>query len=436
MDVDTMSDAPPYSEEMEAEAQEQKVINEEYKIWKKNSMFLYDLMYGRALEWPTLTTQWFPDKKPVEGTNMSAHRLLLGTHTSNQAQNYIQIAQVEVPDFRVPDVSELDEQRGEAGGYGNAKKPFDFKVIQKINHPGEVNKARYQPQNPDIIASLCVDGRVLIFDRTKHPMTPKADGTIKTEAELIGHEKEGFGLSWSPLLEGHIATGNEDTTVRTWDLKAGFSKTNSSVTATTVYTHHTATVNDVQYHPIHSFLIGSVSDDLTWQIIDTRAPTHSKALYRKEAAHADAVNCIAFHPQMEVTMATGSADKTVALWDLRNFDNKIHSLESHKDAVMNLQWHPQDSAILASSSYDRRICMWDLSKIGEEQSFEEQEDGPPELLFMHGGFTNRICDFDWNKNDPWVMLAAAEDNQMQIFRPARKLVEPIKKNPNLDQVSD
>lgn len=44
--------------------QKQKVINEEYKIWKKNSMFLYDLMYGRALEWPTLTTQWFPDKKP------------------------------------------------------------------------------------------------------------------------------------------------------------------------------------------------------------------------------------------------------------------------------------------------------------------------------------------------------------------------------------
>jgi histone-binding protein RBBP4 len=23
-------------------------------------------MYGRALEWPTLTTQWFPDKKPYE----------------------------------------------------------------------------------------------------------------------------------------------------------------------------------------------------------------------------------------------------------------------------------------------------------------------------------------------------------------------------------
>jgi hypothetical protein len=57
-------------------------------------------------------------------------------------------------------------------------------------------------------------------------------------------------------------------------------------------------------------------------------------------------------------------------------------------------------------------------------------------LFMHGGFTNRICDFDWNKNDPWVMMAAAEDNQMQIFRPSRKLVEPIKKSVNHGEVSD
>ncbi|KAF2260611.1 WD40 repeat-like protein [Lojkania enalia] len=432
---ETMSDALDPREEQEQEAVEAKLINEEYKIWKKNSVFLYDIMYGRALEWPTLTTQWLPDKKPVEGTNMSTHRVILGTHTSGAAQNYLQFANVDIPDFRVPDLSELDEQRGEVGGHGNAKKPFSFNIIQKINHPGEVNKARYQPQNPDIIASLCVDGRVLIFDRTKHPSNPKPDGSIKFEMELVGHEKEGFGLSWNPLLEGHLATGNEDTTVRTWDIKNGFSKGNRSIEPTATYTHHSATVNDVQYHPIHSFLIGSVSDDLTWQVIDTRVPYHHKALYRKEA-HADAVNCIAFHPKWESMLVTGSADKSVALWDLRNFDKKLHAFQNHKDSVIGLQWHPQDQSILASSSYDRRICMWDLSKIGDEQTPEEMEDGPPELLFMHGGFTNRICDFDWNKNDDWVMIGAAEDNQLQIFRPARKLVEPLKKNTNHGEVSD
>jgi histone-binding protein RBBP4 len=62
----SLLDAPevPNDQEQEQAEAEQKIINEEYKIWKKNSVFLYDLMYGRAVEWPTLTTQWLPDKKP------------------------------------------------------------------------------------------------------------------------------------------------------------------------------------------------------------------------------------------------------------------------------------------------------------------------------------------------------------------------------------
>lgn len=40
---------------------EEKIINEEYKIWKKNAPFLYDLVVTHALEWPSLTCQWLPD---------------------------------------------------------------------------------------------------------------------------------------------------------------------------------------------------------------------------------------------------------------------------------------------------------------------------------------------------------------------------------------
>lgn len=35
----------------------------EYKTWKKNAPFLYDMILSTALEWPTLTTQWLPDKR-------------------------------------------------------------------------------------------------------------------------------------------------------------------------------------------------------------------------------------------------------------------------------------------------------------------------------------------------------------------------------------
>ena len=40
------------------EAEEEGVINEEYKVWKKNpTSFLYDLGVTHALEWPSLTAQ-------------------------------------------------------------------------------------------------------------------------------------------------------------------------------------------------------------------------------------------------------------------------------------------------------------------------------------------------------------------------------------------
>lgn len=42
----------------------------------------------------------------------------------------------------------------------------------KINHEGEVNRARYMPQNPCIIATKTPTSDVLVFDYTKHPSKP------------------------------------------------------------------------------------------------------------------------------------------------------------------------------------------------------------------------------------------------------------------------
>jgi hypothetical protein len=45
---------------------EEKTINEEYKICKKNAPFLYNLVITHALEWPSLTTQWLPHVRTYE----------------------------------------------------------------------------------------------------------------------------------------------------------------------------------------------------------------------------------------------------------------------------------------------------------------------------------------------------------------------------------
>lgn len=77
-----------------------------------------------------------------------------------------------------------------------------------------------------------------------------------------------------------------------------------------------------------------------------------------------------------------------------------------------------------------------LSKIGEEQTNDDAEDGPPELLvttnfesfkqdsnesnfyiqFIHGGHTAKISDFSWNPSEPWVICSVSEDNIMQVWQ--------------------
>ena len=127
---------------------------------------------------------------------------------------------MQLPNPVSPDAADYDEDREEIGGYGGgaAKKTpvmeVKFNIIQKIDHKGEVNKARYQPQNANIIATMCTDGRVMIWDRTKHLSVPT--GTVNPQMELLGHTKEGFGISWSTHDNGHLATGSEDETVRLW----------------------------------------------------------------------------------------------------------------------------------------------------------------------------------------------------------------------------
>lgn len=154
-----------------------------------------------------------------------------------------------------------DQTRGEIGEYSDTGPRI--KIQQSILHDGEVNRARYMPQNCNLIATKSPSGEVLVFDRTKHPTAPREDDDrCRPDITLRGHSKEGYGLAWNatPQGEGHLLSASEDTTVCEWDIK-GYTKANSVLEATRIYRGHSSVVEDVAWHAESTNVFASVGDD-------------------------------------------------------------------------------------------------------------------------------------------------------------------------------
>ena len=101
--------------------------------------------------------------------------------------------------------------------------------------------------------------------------------------------------------------------------------------------------------------------------------------------------------------------------------SRIQTLKGHTDQVYNIEWAPHNESVLASCSSDRRVGIWDLSRIGMEQTQEDAEDGPPELLFLHGGHTSKVSDVSFNRNDEWTIASVSEDNVLQVWNMAEEI---------------
>lgn len=332
-------------------------------------------------------------------------------------------------DDDVDDDEELSDSDDD-GDEAEKKKPKMECAL--IRHQGCVNRIRATNVNDKVlVASWSELGRVNIWNISEQLEAVNDAEILKTyekEAKgdfvkpaftFSGHQEEGYGMDWSPIAHGVLATGDCRRDIHVWQPSEGATwKVDQRPLI-----GHTDSVEDLQWSPNERSVLGSCSVDKSIRIWDCRAAPSKACMLTCDNAHESDINVISWN-RNEPLIASGGDDGFLHIWDLRQFQSKtpIATFKHHTNHITTVEWHPTDSTVLASGGADDQIAIWDLaverdseaSNLAASTNDNELNNLPPQLLFIHQGQTD-VKELHWHKQLPGVISSTAHSG-FNIFK--------------------
>ena len=104
-------------------------------------------------------------------------------------------------------------------------------------------------------------------------------------------------------------------------------------------------------------------DSMSDCIIEFRGGDH----WRVESGHTDSVSVLTLYADGR-TLATGSADKTIEVWNKADTDKPLYTLTGHTGGITAIDFSV-DAKLLASGSSDKTVRLWDLTTGQSIQTF-------------------------------------------------------------------
>ena len=243
----------------------------------------------------------------------------------------------------------------------------------------------------DFVTSVAFSphGRTLAtgsWDDTIRLWNPRTAEQIKI---LMGHEHDVTSIAFHPTGE-QLASGSWDTRIGVWDLTPNAADPQ-------FVDGNGGFVTSVTYLPISGKRLAWGSEDNYVRITHTGDKFPDWSDYGLgRGAHGHDVSSITFSPD-ENTLASGSWDNTIRLWD--GYARYLVTLSGHTDFVTSVAFSP-NGKILASGSWDNTIILWDMTEY--------------EIFLTLTGHTDRVLAVTFSP-DGRTLASGSDDHTIRLW---------------------
>ncbi|GAC73003.1 peroxisomal targeting signal type 2 receptor [Moesziomyces antarcticus T-34] len=303
----------------------------------------------------------------------------------------------------------------------NASAPHPSLVVDKVFDTQDgLYDVAFSEAHENQLVTASGDGSIKLWDCALQ------DYPIRNWQE---HNREVFCVDWNNINKNVFASSSWDASVRLWHPERP-----NSIMAITA---HTGCVYACAFSPHSPDLLATACGDGHLRLFDLRQPA---AQPTATVPVGGEVLCLDWNKYRPMTIATGSTDRVIKTWDLRNAVSKppgamaspldvatpLAAILGHEYAVRKVAYSPHAPQLLASASYDMTARIWDADAAalsgppGVVQPPPQPGQGPNAaaagaMRKIHDTHTEFVVGVAWSLFQDGLVASTAWDSETHLW---------------------
>ncbi|KAK7486957.1 hypothetical protein BaRGS_00021773 [Batillaria attramentaria] len=254
-----------------------------------------------------------------------------------------------------------------------------WKFLQDQGHLETIFDCKFQPDNPNHLATASFDGTIKVWDIR----------TMQAVATSAGNEGIIYHISWAPGDLNCIACCTARNGIFIWDVAKG-------KVVKRIRDHGDASVFSISWSHKDPKLILSCGGDNYCMIHQVDGTLVHKYKHPASVYGGD------WSPHNKEMLATGCEDKIVRVFYMGTTNSQpIKTFSGHTAKVFHIRWSPLREGILCSGSDDGTVRVWEYTQEG--------------CVIKLAGHTAPVRGLTWNSEVPYLLISGSWDSSIRVW---------------------